>query len=249
LTVVEENSAHLKPAIVLEALRKASILKTNEGSLMNKELLERLREVVSMNLERHMVDNISKYNATHLAACAHSLAEMGLGDRSTFEAVAKGAVKKVQEFDAQGSSSLMWAFATAGEPAADLFKEMRSHLQANPKLLKDFKPQELSDLLWAYATARVPTPGLFGIAAARLQNDPETLKSCSPQSISNLLWAYAAAKVEAPDLFAAAAAHIRHRPKLVEELKPQELSNLLCAYSDARVQVPDLLKVVDLQVS
>ena len=66
------------------------------------------------------------------------------------------AARYVAEFNAQGMSNMMWAYATVDKPHALLFEAIVAL-----EHLGEFNPQNLANIVWAYATAGGSHPSLF----------------------------------------------------------------------------------------
>ena len=245
LNIVEQNDTLLGANEVGESLLRAARLQQEERRSLSDRMRNRLKGVVSQHLERHITEMISDYDAFSLALCAHKLAKMRVGGKSTFRAIEKEALVKLRFFKPQGLTMLLWAYATAEEKAPKLFGAVEAHLQANPELLDRFNPQDFSMLLWAYATAEQRAPKLFRAVYAHLCNNPGLLGDFTPQDFSMLLWAYASAGEKAPKLFEAVDAHLQASPGLLKKLNPQDFSMLLWAYATAEEKAPKLSEAVD----
>ena len=245
LTIIEQNDSKLSTREVRESLLRAAKLQQDERRSLSDQMRNRLKGVVSQHLERHITERISDYDAFSLAFCAHKLAKMRVGGKSTFRAIEKEVLIKMQDFDPRGIANLLWAFAKSSAEAPDLFEAVYSHLQSHPDLLDVFEPQQLSNLLWAYATAGEQAPKLFEAVDAHLQANPGLLDRFKPQGFSNLLWAYATAEEKAPKLFEAVDAHLQANPGLLKGFQPEGFSMLLWAYATAAEKAPKLFEAVD----
>ena len=245
LALVEENSANLSPDAVSASLLRAAYLKREQGRSLSETMRDRLPEVVNQHLERHMTTRILDYDAFTLALCAHKLATIRMGRKSTFRAVEKQAINKLQDFQPRGLSSLLWAFAKANFQAPQLFEAVDDHLHSHPGLLMQFTAQDLSNLLWAFAKAGQQAPKLFKAVDFDLCANDRLLKVFKPQDFSNLLWAYATAGEQAPNLFEAVENHLNANLELMDKFIPQCFSNILWAYATSGVQAPKLFKAVE----
>ena len=245
LTIVEKNDSHLGADEVRESLLRAAKLQQDERRSLSDQMRNRLKRVVSQHLERHITERTSDYDAFSLALCAHKLAKMGVGGKSTFHAIEKEALIKLRFFKPRGFANLLWAFAKSSAEAPQLFEAVDRHLQSNPGLLDDFKPQNFSNLLWAFATAGAEAPQLFEAVDRHLQSNPGLLDDFKPQNFSNTLWAFAKSSSEAPQLFEAVYAHLQKTPGLLGDFTPQGFSMLLWAYATAVEKAPKLFEAVD----
>ena len=245
LTIFEQNDTLLGANEVRESLLRAANFQQDERRSLSDQMRNRLKRVASQHLERHITERTSDYDAYSLAFCAHKLAKMGVGGKSTFRAIEKEALIKLRFFKPRGFANLLWAFATAGAEAPQLFEAVDRHLQSHQGLLDEFKPQELSNILWAFAKSSSEAPQLFEAVYAHLQSNPGLLDDFKPQGFSNLLWAFATAGAEAPQLFEAVYAHLQSHQGLLHEFKPQGFSNLLWAFATAGAEAPQLFEAVD----
>ena len=244
LTIIEQNDSHLGANEVRESLLRASKLQQEERRSLSDQVRNRLRRVVSQHLERHITERTSDYDAFSLAFCAHKLAKMRVGRTSTFNAIEKEALVKMRGFKPRGIANLLWAYATAGAEAPQLFEAVDNHLQSNPGLLDEFKPQGFSNTLWAFAKSSAEAPQLFTAVERHIQSHQGLLDEFKPQQLSNLLWAFAKSSSDAPQLFEAVYAHLQSHRGLLDEFNPQNFSNLLWAYATAQAKAPKLFEAV-----
>ena len=84
-----------------------------------------------------------------------SLLSLSEAEDESSSSEAEEARPRLREFNPQNLANTAWAFATAGQPAPELFSAIGE--EARPHL-REFKPQELSNTVWAYATAGVAAP-------------------------------------------------------------------------------------------
>ena len=173
------------------------------------------------------------------------------GGSDLFDNIATQAAERRAEFNAQGISNMVWAYAKVDKPHALLFEAMEDQVVASgvshPKLfekvancivrldsLYGFKPQELSNTMWAYATAQVPHPKLFQkVAKAAIQCKGEF----NSQNVANLLWAYATMGIGDKKLFSS---FVLTATKLLGSYENQGHANIAWAYAVANVDAPAL---------
>ena len=62
------------------------------------------------------------------------------------------------DFNAQGLANTAWAFATAGQPDAQLFMALASVAE---RRVHDFEEQSLANTAWAFAMVGEPAPALL----------------------------------------------------------------------------------------
>eukprot|EP00984_Skeletonema_dohrnii_P022077 scaffold11198_cov103-Skeletonema_dohrnii-CCMP3373.AAC.13 len=145
-----------------------------------------------------------------------------------FDHIATQAALRCAEFNAQGISNMMWAYATVGKQHALLFEVMGDQVVAREHL-GEFIPQHLSNIMWAYATAQVPHPKLFKkVADAAIRSKGEF----DSQAVVNLLWAYATMGIIDKQLFVS---FVPTAGKLIDSYNNQELANMAWAYAVANV--------------
>ena len=111
------------------------------------------------------------------------------GGSDLFDNIATQAAERRAEFNAQGISNMVWAYAKVDKPHALLFEAMEDQVVAF-RHLGEFNSQNLANTVWAYASAGVSHPKLFEKVAnciVRL----DSLYGFKPQELSNTVWAYA----------------------------------------------------------
>ncbi|KAH8052104.1 endonuclease [Aureococcus anophagefferens] len=147
------------------------------------------------------------------AFATRSRTPLGLRDAgraaALFDAIAREAAGRIDDFNAQGLANLAWAYATAGRDAPALYGD-RAASGAD-----SLNPQNLGNTAWAFATAGRDAPRLFDALA---REAPRKIYSFRPQNLANLAtlspwrsrrrgvaWSFSTAGVAAPELFAAIA--------------------------------------------
>ena len=189
-------------------------------------------------------DKLDHYDARCLSNVAYAYALIGyvpeFDDGSNlFDHIATQATQRSAEFNAQGISNMMWAYATVVKPYAILFEVMGDQV-VSCEHLGEFKPQEISNTVWAYAKAGISHPKLFEKIANHIVSFGN-LARFNSQDLSNTMWAYAKAGSNHPELFEKMANHIVESDSL-DRFIPQELSNLAWAYATAQFPHPKLFE-------
>eukprot|EP00984_Skeletonema_dohrnii_P008050 scaffold2949_cov92-Skeletonema_dohrnii-CCMP3373.AAC.1 len=192
------------------------------------------------------MDKLDQFDARCLSNLAYAYALIDyvpeFDDGSDlFDHIAMKAVHIQAEFNAQGKSNIVWAYATVGKPHAVLFEAMGDQIVAREHL-GEFKPQNLSNTVWAYAKAGISHPKLFEKVANNVARI-DSLDQFQPQHLSNIAWAYATAQVPTHKLLEKVANHIVESDSL-DRFKPQAISNTLWAYATAGINHPRLFEKV-----
>jgi hypothetical protein len=179
----------------------------------------------------HATPILSKFDARHLSNLiySHGLAKYVPtveGGRTIMDILALEAMSKLQHFNSQDLSNMLWSYAKLESSNSVIFKAAGDSI-VGMKDLSSFLPQHFSNILWSFATAGESHPKLFSKFGYHIIAMKD-LSGFKPQELSNLLWAYATACKSHPLLFQKLAhAAISRR----NDFKPQELSNLLWAYA------------------
>jgi len=92
---------------------------------------------------------------------------------------------RLNEFNSQDLANTVWAFATAGVEAPQLFEGIAAETGSR---LKEFNSQNLANMAWAFATAGVEAPELFEAIAAEAVS---RLNEFDSQGLANIAWALA----------------------------------------------------------
>mmetsp|Transcript_20318 Transcript_20318/g.63830 ORF Transcript_20318/g.63830 Transcript_20318/m.63830 type:complete len:724 (-) Transcript_20318:284-2455(-) len=161
--------------------------------------------------------------------------------RRLFATVAAVSIEHIDQFNPQELGNVVWAFATAREPAETLLDAVAD--VAGRKLPR-FIPQNLANVAWAYATAgRGRTPRDVGFFEAIAAESRRRLADFKPQELTNLAWAFATAGLPAPDLFEALAAEASRR---LDAFSDQGIANLAWAFSTSGAALDHLRFMDDL---
>ncbi|KAL3775652.1 hypothetical protein ACHAW5_008122 [Stephanodiscus triporus] len=164
------------------------------------------------------------------------------GGHAFFDVLALKAIFKLQHFNSQDLSNMVWAYANVRASKSTLFKAAGDSV-VTLENLKGFKPQEISNILWVYALAEESHPWLckkFTDHIVALHD----FRDYGSQALSNILWAYATASILHPRLFKRLSDHVVAMKDL-SWFKPQEISNITWAYATAgdKSQPPLFMKI------
>jgi tryptophan-rich sensory protein len=181
----------------------------------------------------HATPILTKFDARCLSNLIYSvcLADCApeVKDGSTIlDSLALEAISKLQNFNCQELSNMLWSYAKMKSTNSVLFKAAGDSIVGMDNV-GEFKPQELSNIAWAYATAGESHPLLYKKFADHIvtMND---FRNFWPQALSNIMWSYATADEAHPKLFSKLGDHIVAMKDL-STFKPQALSNIVWAYA------------------
>jgi hypothetical protein len=187
---------------------------------------------------------LPRYDSRHISNLGYAYALVGydpqLDSRTLLQNIGDTSIGFIQEFNAQGISNIVWAFATLNVEHPILFKTVGDHL-SGLRDFEPFRPQALSNIAWAFATSGIVHHALFEKNGSHIHHSG-SLESFTPQVLLNIVWAFAAAGVQHPALFKKVGDHIAS-----DNLKwytPQDFSNAVWAYATAGVQHPALFDKV-----
>ena len=197
------------------------------------EQLSALRDRTLFMLQRASLSSRS------LASTAHGLALSRLSHRrpwgAVWQAVQDNAVELAPRFNLIDSANVAWAFATAADPAPDLFDALSA---AVVKQADQLRPRELASLAWAFATAKHRAPELFVTLSYNAQG---RLSEFNQQDIANTAWAFATLQQADPPLFEALGAEACGRAC---EFTPQALANTAWAFAALQHPAPELFRAL-----
>jgi hypothetical protein len=98
-----------------------------------------------------------------------------------YDAIARTSQAHIKNFNPQGLSILILAYAKLNHNSPELFDAIAKAAQA---CIRDFNPQDLSNTAWAFATLKHKAPLLFDVIARTSQ---ARIGSFNPQDLSNLI--------------------------------------------------------------
>jgi hypothetical protein len=157
--------------------------------------------------------------------------------RTILDVLALEAMSKLQHFNSQDLSNMLWSYAKVELSNSLLFKAAGDVIMGMNDL-SEFQPQHFSNILWSYATAGQSHPRMFHKFADHIVAMKD-YRNFLPQHFSNIAWAYATAGVSHPQLFSTFAKHI----VLIKDLRKflsQHFSNILWAYVKVGKSHPQL---------
>lgn len=160
------------------------------------EHVDQLQPLLHTTL-KHLPD----FRFSELCTVAHGVAITGktVGfepGKVLWPAISGAVVQQMGEHRPRDLSTLVWAFATAGQADPVVFDAVAE--VATPHL-GEFNHQQIANILWAFASVDHASPAMF-LAAA--DSAASRLDSFSAQSLANTAWAFTTANVPAPALFA-----------------------------------------------
>jgi hypothetical protein len=140
-------------------------------------------------------------------------------------------------FEPQNLSNTVWAFATAGHAAPDLFDAIGA---ASMLCMREFKPQ-ISSTRYGRSPLPVTWRRTSSTRSPHATRALALLDEFNPQELSNTVWMFVKAGHEAPALFDVIAT--RALP-LSEQFNPQELSKTMWAFAKAGHEAPALFDAI-----
>lgn len=188
------------------------------------------------------VHKLGRYDAQALSTTAITFARIGvapiLDDGSNlFDSIAFYSMRRMRDFNPQGLSTLVWAYATVQVSHPSLFGRVAENAL---HILHRFNPQNLSNMVWSFAKLNHSHFRLFSRIAAESLKFISTPESC-PQNISNTLWSFATAGIYDVDLFEASARRMINR---IDDFNAQELANSASSFSSFDYSDHDLFKTI-----
>jgi len=199
----------------------------------------RLKAALKVLLSR-MGNTMGQYGPSELAGTSWALAKLRRPTAAVFQLVQQRVVlgDLLPSFSGVDLSRMLWAFASSGARAPQLFAAAAPFVASEVERLPG---EALVDTLWAYAVESQTAPGtnphtttVFE-AALPLASGYAANRALKPAALAKLLWAYSKARVPAPQLFAASSKQLTAG---MASLKPAALARLAFAVGTA-VEVPD----------
>mmetsp|Transcript_67861 Transcript_67861/g.147775 ORF Transcript_67861/g.147775 Transcript_67861/m.147775 type:complete len:887 (-) Transcript_67861:75-2735(-) len=180
------------------------------------------------------VTNMASFKPFELSTMLWALTKIGGVDESAawaakpvFQAAAAHIVKNVQTFAFRCLATTVWAFATAKQRHARLFRCIAAQMMP---LVHSANCQELANTVWAFGTADFHDDHLFAEVAEQSLLRLEQFKA---QEISNILWGFATNGFFHEAFFAHASVIVQGM-----ELEAQHLANILWAFARVRPRHP-----------
>jgi hypothetical protein len=193
--------------------------------LMNRPLIQ----VVSALA----VTNISCFKPFELSTMLWAFAKLTTVDqyswslKPVFQAAAAHIMKNIAEFGFRCLATTAWAFATARQRHARLFRSIASQMVP---VVHVANCQEMANTAWAFATADFHDDQLFTQLAEKALTRLDEFKS---QELSNMLWGFATNGFFHEAFFAHASLVTQHM-----NLEAQHLANILWAFVRVRARHP-----------
>ena len=170
------------------------------------------------------------FTSRELMNVAYALAMMGYLPRleggTALHFVADAALLKIEEFDSQELSNLLWSYATLGFHHWKLFHGAADSIMNRD--LGEFDSRELGNVVWSFGKADIIHPGLFkSLGDAFVKGD---LQMIDPQILRDVVWGYAMAKELHPTLFRTIGDALVGLDDL-RDLRPNVLSTLVWSFA------------------
>ena len=176
------------------------------GKLMRRDRMGKERRYLSQHghklkpLVEHTMQAVPSMNARNVANIAHGLAIVETdarwrGGDALWNVLARAAVARVGDFNAQDLANTAYAFTTAGHASPALFDAIA---RAAVVRVGDFNEQNLANTAYAFATSGHASPVLFDAIA---RASAARVGDFKPQELSNTAYAYATAGHSSPALF------------------------------------------------
>jgi hypothetical protein len=141
--------------------------------------------------------------------------------RPLLNAVAASVEPRLEEFNNQSISTILWSFASAQVLHAPLFDAVPAKIVGRASTLR---PQELANISWSYASVRRHHPELFRSLGDAAEVQMEDFR---PQQISLVAWSFAMVQARHDSVFRAIERDVIGR----ESAYPaQSLANVLRAF-------------------
>ncbi|CAJ1450824.1 unnamed protein product, partial [Effrenium voratum] len=185
------------------------------------------------------VSNMAQFKSFELSTTLWALAKLGSledaapVDKAVFYAAATHIHNNVNEFGFRCLATTAWAFATARQRHARLFRSMAA---AMLPAAAGANCQEMANTAWAFGTADFHDDALFHELAEQAMHRLEEFK---PQEISNMLWGFATNSFF-HEAFYARASQVAQKM----DLQSQHLANILWAFARVRPKHPLTLQTV-----
>lgn len=197
------------------------------------QLLTRLREQSLAMIREGCLSSRALSNIAHALAVRSPLPPEPWGEM--WDAIARSATRRVDDFNEQEMCNLAWAFSSAqraSSPAGrDLFNAVS---EAGSRRAARFTPLDLSLLAWAFARAQQPAPHLFD---ALEEVAIRSATKFTPLHLFNLTWAYSTLGHPAPRLYGALA---HAGAVMAADFEPHQAALTAWAYANAGHPAPEL---------
>lgn len=179
------------------------------------------------------VTNISAFKPFELSTILWAFAKLSTVDGSlmclkpVFQAAAVHIMKQIAEFGFRCLATTAWAFATARQRHARLFRSIAAQMVP---MVHAANCQEMANTAWAFGTADFHDEQLFAELA---EKGLSQLQEFKPQELSNMLWGFATNGFFHEAFFSNAS-----RAAQQMNLQSQHLANIVWAFVRLRPQHP-----------
>jgi len=179
------------------------------------------------------VTNISAFKPFELSTILWAFAKLSTVDGSlmclkpVFQAAAAHIMKQIAEFGFRCLATTAWAFATARQRHARLFRSIAAQMVP---MVHAANCQEMANTAWAFGTADFHDEQLFTELAEKALSQLQEFK---PQELSNMLWGFATNGFFHEAFFSNAS-----RAAQQMNLQSQHLANIVWAFVRVRPQHP-----------
>lgn len=179
------------------------------------------------------VANISCFKPFELSTMLWAFAKLGTVDSASwcakplFHTAATHIMKHVEHFGFRCLATTAWAFATARQRHARLFRSIAAQMVP---MVHAANCQEMANTAWAFGTADFHDDQLFSELADKALLRLEEFK---PQELSNMLWGFATNGFF-QEAFFTSCAHVAQRM----DLQAQHLANIMWAFARVRPRHP-----------
>jgi len=180
------------------------------------------------------VANITCFKPFELSTMLWALAKLGSmphakswSTKPVFHAAAAHIMKQMQHFGFRCLATTAWAFATAKQRHARLFRSIAAQMVP---MVHVANCQEMANTAWAFGTADFHDDQLFTELAEKALLRLDEFK---PQELSNMLWGFATNSFFHEAFYASASVMAQHM-----DLQAQHLANILWAFACVRSKHP-----------
>mmetsp|Transcript_109755 Transcript_109755/g.321301 ORF Transcript_109755/g.321301 Transcript_109755/m.321301 type:complete len:958 (-) Transcript_109755:96-2969(-) len=193
--------------------------------LMNRQLIQVVAGLAT--------SNISSFKPFELSTMLWAFAKLGTIEPTTwcikpvFQAAATHIMKQVQHFGFRCLATTAWAFATARQRHARLFRSIAAQMVP---MVHAANCQEMANTAWAFGTADFHDNQLFTELAEKALARLDNFK---PQELSNMLWGFATNGFFHEAFFASSSLAAQRM-----DLQAQHLANILWAFARVRPRHP-----------
>ena len=182
------------------------------------------------SLSRKLRAEADDFHAQGIAIMLWSLATADINCSAAFlDYVADVATRRMQEFNQQGLSNLVWAYAAFGQPAPQLYAAVAAR-SSEEEMLRTFSSQGLSNMLYAYAKQMYLSDSALTLFKRITPLVVAAASNMSTQSFVGAVWSCAVLGFDETELFLPMAGIARAR---IAEFNAQGLANLGWAFAVA----------------